>query len=346
MKFSSLLLASAFVTSSLAYDFSKLPSDDQSLLLEGNVAFSAQYDISKVSDVTRKALIPSILPTGNCTTQTKTNCDYGCDKCTKAGDVTTCTVANSWGITYDDGPSEHTPVLLDALKANNIKATFCVLGARVIDYPATLLRAYNEGHQICIHSWNHWSMTSMTAAQMLAELEYTRLAIYEVIGVSPTYFRPPYGEMDDRVRAVAAAMGLKPLLWNQDTDDFAELLNTNIVGNYTLWADNLSKASVLSLQHDIAAETVTKAIEGLNYLSTRSAKPNLMSAAACNGDPTPYKTNAGALVAPGTGTDATSKAAASATAAASTDKKSGDFKLAPAIGYAVAGLITAAYFFS
>ena len=49
-------------------------------------------------------------------------------------------------------------------------------------------------------------------------------AIKDVTGVTPNTFRPPYGDLDDRVRAVAAAMGLRPIQWYLTTP-IAMLIN-------------------------------------------------------------------------------------------------------------------------
>lgn len=37
--------------------------------------------------------------------------------------------------------------------------------------------------------------------------------IKRILGVTPNTFRPPYGDIDDRVRAVARVMGLTPIMW-------------------------------------------------------------------------------------------------------------------------------------
>ena len=41
------------------------------------------------------------------------------------------------------------------------------------------------------------------------------LAMKFVTGVTPNTFRPPYGDIDDRVRAIALAMGLQPVIWTR-----------------------------------------------------------------------------------------------------------------------------------
>lgn len=59
-------------------------------------------------------------------------------------------------LTFDDGPSKTvTPLILDFLKQENIKATFFVLGTRVGYYPDIVKRAYDEGHFIGNHGYSH-----------------------------------------------------------------------------------------------------------------------------------------------------------------------------------------------
>jgi peptidoglycan/xylan/chitin deacetylase (PgdA/CDA1 family) len=65
-----------------------------------------------------------------------------------------------------------------------------MIGANVIKYPATVKRAYDEGHEIAIHTWTHSYMTTLSNEQIVAELKWTELAIKEIIGVSPRLFRP------------------------------------------------------------------------------------------------------------------------------------------------------------
>lgn len=55
----------------------------------------------------------------------------------------------------------------------------------------------------------------MTNAQIVAELGWTRRAIKTVLGVTPTTMRPPYGDIDDRVRAISLAMGMTPIIWTR-----------------------------------------------------------------------------------------------------------------------------------
>ena len=104
---------------------------------------------------------------------------------------TNCLNANQLALTYDDGPTTLTNKLLDQLKAQNVKATFFVVGSRVINNPDILLRAYNEGHEIAIHTWSHPAQTTITNDQIVAEIVWNAKIIKDVIGVTPRVMRPP-----------------------------------------------------------------------------------------------------------------------------------------------------------
>ena len=59
-------------------------------------------------------------------------------------------------LTFDDGPSpNNTPVILDILKKENIKATFFIIGKNAERNPELLIREKNEGHTIGMHSYTH-----------------------------------------------------------------------------------------------------------------------------------------------------------------------------------------------
>ena len=59
-------------------------------------------------------------------------------------------------LTFDDGPNDNvTPIVLDILKEENVKASFFVIGKYVEKYPNIIKRAYEEGHYIANHGYDH-----------------------------------------------------------------------------------------------------------------------------------------------------------------------------------------------
>lgn len=60
-------------------------------------------------------------------------------------------------------------------------------------------------------------MTTQTNYQTVAELYWTLKAIKEVTGVTPKCWRPPQGDVDDRIRSIAWQMGLRTVIWDEDS---------------------------------------------------------------------------------------------------------------------------------
>lgn len=103
-------------------------------------------------------------------------------------------------LTFDDGPSDHTDVLLDLLAVFDIKATFFINGKNVSGVErdqrlATLQRMYDEGHIVANHSQEHLHMgRGMSKAELRRQVRATHEVIQDFVGEHRLYFRAPYGE--------------------------------------------------------------------------------------------------------------------------------------------------------
>lgn len=97
-------------------------------------------------------------------------------------------------LTFDDGPDpDFTPQLLDILSKYQIIATFFVLGSKAEKYPELIQRIHHEGHLIGIHNYVHWTNAFMTPQKVRKQLKDSVAAIENIIGVTPIYYRPPWG---------------------------------------------------------------------------------------------------------------------------------------------------------
>lgn len=77
-------------------------------------------------------------------------------------------------LTFDDGPSKTvTPLILDVLKQENIKATFFVLGSRVEYNPEIINRIFEEGHYIANHGYSHKYSSIYTSIESVLD-EYNK----------------------------------------------------------------------------------------------------------------------------------------------------------------------------
>ncbi|CAE6443435.1 unnamed protein product [Rhizoctonia solani] len=126
------------------------------------------------------------------------------------------------GISFDDGPLPPSPKLYDFLKQNNVKATHFYIGQNVIQYYQYVQQAFANGDDIAVHTWTHPYMTTLSNEVVMAELAWTMQSISDLTGGRvPRFWRPPYGDSDNRVRAIAKLLGLTTVIWNDDTNDWA-----------------------------------------------------------------------------------------------------------------------------
>ncbi|KAG2197606.1 hypothetical protein INT47_006669 [Mucor saturninus] len=225
-------------------------------------------------------------------------------------DIYSCPTKGDWGLSYDDGPfNRYTgkdaktenpfaePALYNFLADhNNQKANLFYIGSNVATYPAAAKRAFNDGHYICVHTWSHPAMTTVTNKQAVAELYWTLKAIKEAIGITPKCWRPPQGDVDDRLRSIAWQMGMRTILWDEDSNDWdmpapggGNLPEATVNGYFEGWiADQKSgkeKHGHIVLEHELNHATVNMTMKWLPTLQTVF---NVIPAMACNNITQPY----------------------------------------------------------
>ena len=119
-------------------------------------------------------------------------------RCICRGDRTMKAIA----LTFDDGPDPvRTPVVLDILKENHIKATFFLIGANIEKFPELVQRIHDEGHEIGNHTYSHSGFYPFWSSNRISEdIRKTSDLIYKLTGVFPVYFRPPFGVTNPLIR--------------------------------------------------------------------------------------------------------------------------------------------------
>ncbi|KAJ3218632.1 chitin deacetylase [Dinochytrium kinnereticum] len=204
-------------------------------------------------------------------------------------DVRECTTTG-WALTYDDGPTPFTNIVLDFLDSVGIKATFFVIGVNVRSYPDILLRAYRAGHEIAIHSWSHPVLTTIGFDQAIAEIVATARIVRQLTGMTPRFMRAPTGMMDSRLRSAMKRLGMKVVYWKTDTLDWlypqqgltiataATLKRTQ----YQDWVSSGEQRSI-SLEHDAFELGATSAVHGYQVLRNSGVRVRTLS--ECLGEP-------------------------------------------------------------
>lgn len=149
-------------------------------------------------------------------------------------------------LTFDDGPTQYTPQILDLLKKHNAKATFFVVGQQVSKRSRTVARAYREGHAVENHTWNHPTLTRLTWAQFRSQIARTNGAVKKTTGNAPECVRPPYGTYNKGTLIRAERFNMPVIRWSVDSRDWDTPGTGRIVANVL---KNVKDGSIV-LMHD------------------------------------------------------------------------------------------------
>ncbi|GGI94058.1 polysaccharide deacetylase family protein [Streptomyces brasiliensis] len=117
-------------------------------------------------------------------------------------------------LTFDDGPDPRsTPAFLAALDELGVRATFFLVGEQVVCHRRLSDDIARGGHELAVHGWTHnrpWRPAPVRETRRLAR---AALAVAEVSGGAPTWYRPPYGILTGDRLLAARRTGLRPVLW-------------------------------------------------------------------------------------------------------------------------------------
>lgn len=168
-------------------------------------------------------------------------------------------------LTFDDGPHyKNTDKILDTLKQYDAKAYFFAIGKNIgkvdnnivtLDKKSKKLkRALDEGHILANHSFSHSVMTKLSKDQQQVELANTNMLIKKVSGKNVAEFRPPYGAKNQQLVDVARTEGMRSIMWNIDSMDWATPVPQTIVDNVLKELEKKKKGIILF--HDIHKQSV------------------------------------------------------------------------------------------
>lgn len=132
-------------------------------------------------------------------------------------------ILNRWLIlTFDDGPGDRlTPQILNILNANNIKATFFLLG-RNIPGRDTIVRAiHDQKHTIASHSHSHCHAWKVAPWQALQDIKKGSDAIGSVLPGTQNRlaYRPPYGKLNLITLIYLVLKKIPIVFWTIDSQD-------------------------------------------------------------------------------------------------------------------------------
>ena len=167
-------------------------------------------------------------------------------------------------LTYDDGPSQNTGRILDVLERYNAKATFFVVGIQADYYRDELKREYALGMEIGSHTFEHETLSLITADEIISTMSKNDKLLDNLIGFVPEIMRPTGGGVNDTVYEAVD----KPMIqWDVDTLDWQ---TKDPQATLKASVEGVQDGSVI-LMHDLfeatadATELVVPALQEMGY---------------------------------------------------------------------------------
>lgn len=199
-------------------------------------------------------------------------------------------------LTFDDGPSSNTPLLLSILRSKNVKATFFVVGGDTAKQRQWMRDIVEDGHTLGMHSYTHNYHQIYASVEAFLDDYYKLFTnIKEATGQTPTIFRFPGGSVNSYdypvYREIVAEMLRRGFLfydWNLSSGD----ASSNYISPKRITANILDNAPAFSrgivLFHDAPSkdstvEALAGVIDGLREQGftlaplTREVRPILFN---------------------------------------------------------------------
>jgi chitooligosaccharide deacetylase len=173
-------------------------------------------------------------------------------------------------LTFDDGPSPWTPLVLDLLREHDARATFFVIGARVRERPEDVKRIVAEGHELGSHTLTHPRLTEIPDDEVRAEITGGLDAIEKVLAERPKLFRAPGFYADERELAIVEELGLEAVFAQVDPQDWRPGRDSHTI--FGLVLKELREGMIVDL-HDgfpppptTSRDDCTPTVEALDHL--------------------------------------------------------------------------------
>lgn len=138
-------------------------------------------------------------------------------------------------LTFDDGPTRKwTPQILQALKAQHVKATFFIIGTHANRIPNLLQQEIKDGMEIGNHGAKHLLLKNQNIATIRGEILDNASLLKSYGAPTTNLYRLPAGVSSRKALEVLHALHYKVIGWSIDTRDWrrkytAEQMTSNVI---------------------------------------------------------------------------------------------------------------------
>ena len=166
-------------------------------------------------------------------------------------------------LTFDDGPrADTTGWLLEQLELREVPATFFMVGRRIPGNEDLIRQMKEQGCQVGVHTYDHVDVTGLSQADFDQQIGKTRTLLREILGEEAFWLRPPYGFVDEGVRAWSDG---PIILWSVDPEDWKDHNAARIAAAVT---EQVKDGDIILL-HDIYHSSVDAAVQIVDELLRR-----------------------------------------------------------------------------
>ncbi|MFA6808473.1 MAG: polysaccharide deacetylase family protein, partial [Eubacteriales bacterium] len=131
------------------------------------------------------------------------------------------TTTNQIAITFDISWGEENLVpVLDALKKENIKATFFLSSPWAEKHSELVKMIVTEGHEIGSHGKRHVDLNTLSQATLLSELTEAQKSLETLSNQKIALLRPPNGAYDNQLITTAKNIDQRVIQWSIDSLDW------------------------------------------------------------------------------------------------------------------------------
>ena len=185
-------------------------------------------------------------------------------------------------LTFDDGPSKNTELILDILKENNVHATFFIISPYIEPHIEFIKRAYEEGNAIGNHTADHEFKYVYTCEEsFFKSFNKQQDFIKEITGSDCTIFRFPGGshntivknsrgkDFTKNITSKLNEIGVNVYDWNVDSGDAkgnnipASTLIQNVSREIKDKDGNYKNPAIILMHDCMTKNTTVEALPGI-----------------------------------------------------------------------------------